>query len=113
MDRYINTGAPIRRDGRVVAVRGQEFEPTEKELKQLRHKLRQVDPVVTRRQALRSELGGAEEGDRKAPKLPKVTDLEDVLAGMDDAEAVTLMAAADKRATAAPMYAARLEALRQ
>lgn len=41
-DRYVNLGAPIRRDGKVVARRGEEFEPTEEEVVRKAYKLRRV-----------------------------------------------------------------------
>lgn len=108
-DAYWNIGAPIRRDGQVVAKRGDIFEPTEKELKTLAYKLR---PVVTpvRGRVTRAELEASQSttAGRKKPDLPKMTELPGVLAGMTDPGAIRDMAEADSRSSAAKLYAARL-----
>lgn len=53
MSRYRNIGAPIRRDGVVVARRGEVFEPTADELKRKAYKLQPVmeERVVRKRPA--------------------------------------------------------------
>lgn len=79
-DLYRNTGAPIRRDGKTVAHRGDVFEPTAEELLRLRYKLQRVE-APARRQPEPAKQVAVE-----APALaaPAVAEPDPATASVDD-----------------------------
>lgn len=82
-DLYRNIGAPIRRNGKTVAGRGDTFEPTADELVRLAYKLKRVgEPVRQRKpQPAKQESAGVEV---MAPAVPAAAVPDPATASVDD-----------------------------
>lgn len=80
-DMYRNIGAPIRRNGKTVAGRGDVFEPTPEEIIRLSYKLRAVDAPARRSQPTPAKQVAVE---APASAAPAVADPEPLSASVDD-----------------------------